>query len=468
MSSGSCTEGLDRVVRSEPDSRKRDLLKMSDMSTLTKALSLSKLTQPENASSFEIPPNRAPKLPRDHARHYEVQSDWHFFVAHLQDQESGERHAALLLLKGFSLAGPKHLRKDQLKDNSIELAQLNVTSKDGFVGGPEVLVPGSETTSLGRPFVMKHSEKYYMKSTGSDIFPMKVYANAPGACLDVTVTSKKEMFPQGENGFFGLSGAIGWGYYSYTNLLVSGTLKIGSKVLKVGGKGWFDHQWGTIGRMGSPLYRTLNYVSSVISKPKSMSGWNWFAIQLDNDVEFTTAYGNFWDKNGNVVVQDDNKPWYGKYSFADGTSKYVSSGVKIKVLRRTTSPHTGGSYPIEWEISEESQNLKVKMVAYTDDQFALRTDGTEYAENATTVSGTMGSRQVTGVGWGENVGFTSESRVLKSRMMAAGLPINSTAIKAISDAPGRTNRSRGLKGLAIAVVILMVLIYVKKCKKKSK
>ena len=56
-------------------------------------------------------------------------------------------------------------------------------------------------------------------------------------------------------------------YYSYTRLPTRGTIRLGAKTFEVSGASWLDREWST----------------SALGPEQS--GWDWFALQLDDGRE---------------------------------------------------------------------------------------------------------------------------------------------------------------------------------------
>jgi predicted secreted hydrolase len=104
------------------------------------------------------------------------------------------------------------------------------------------------------------------------------------------------------------------------------TLKVGDDILTVTGSGWFEHQWGdltTVARLG----------------------WDWFAIQLDDNQEIMLF-------NVNATETDDGDILVGS-SHADAqcqVSEIQADDVEITPLGEWTSPHTECTYPQGWNV----------------------------------------------------------------------------------------------------------------------
>lgn len=455
-----------RQASKDPYPEKAKLLTSVPGNSLEDARIISELASPWSALDYNVPANKKPVFPKDHGRHYDVQSDWYFFVCHLYEVNNKNNHyGVLVLMKGISVMGQRLLKKgESLEDVAVEIAQLNITSgpDNKFFGGKEIIVPATQTKQSVNPFYFETTENFKMQSTdkSGNPWPMFIKATDPtqGTSIDVFVKQQKPVFLQGKKGFVGLGGVLGWGYYSYTDLQVVGNLTVNGRQVNVTGKGWFDHQWGTVGTPHSKLLRTIEYYSSVFHKSKAFAGWGWFAVQLDNNIEYTTSFLNMFNTDGTIGnIKQKHKAFYGKYHYPDGTTKFVTEGVSVTVTK-TITDSTGAEYPTEWLIEEKSQKLKVVMTAFVENQIATRGDGSTYAENATVISGTMNGKAVKGVGWGENVGVETQQKLFSTQLKHASINPTTENITTLVEADHKVNRKRGIVALSVSILLLVLII----------
>jgi hypothetical protein len=82
------------------------------------------------------------------------------------------------------------------------------------------------------------------------------------------IESRNPPLPVGGTGFVVWGGGLeSTYYYSLTRLDIEGTLRVVDREYEVSGIGWMDHQWGNFaGAVGGQF-------------------WEWFSIQLENNVE---------------------------------------------------------------------------------------------------------------------------------------------------------------------------------------
>jgi predicted secreted hydrolase len=149
-------------------------------------------------------------------------------------------------------------------------------------------------------------------------------------------------------------------YFSRQRMDVEGTLIIDGESRQVTGEGWFDHQYGQL----------INVVAS---------GWDWFAIQLEDDREIMLFMGH-----------DATEVIGGTFTEADCTTRELTPEEVTVVSTGTwTSPHTGCEYPQGWEIDVAGEHFVIS--PYLADQEVVN-DFITYWEGASAVSGDASGR----------------------------------------------------------------------------
>jgi predicted secreted hydrolase len=127
-------------------------------------------------------------------------------------------------------------------------------------------------------------------------------------------------------------------YYSWPRQDAVGLLILDGEKIVLTGTGWFDHQWGDFFVLGKP------------------SGWQWFAIQLDDggSLMITEARGI----DGNIADT------YGTYMSTEGETKILkqeSSGIELTATGEWTSPSTDATYPSGWTLRIDSLDLSLTL-----------------------------------------------------------------------------------------------------------
>jgi predicted secreted hydrolase len=126
-------------------------------------------------------------------------------------------------------------------------------------------------------------------------------------------------------------------------------------------------------------------------------GWDWFSIQLDNQVELMLFYLRRAD--GSVDPYSS-----GTLIFPDGSTQTLDrEDFSITVTDDWHSPHSGATYPAGWQVSIPEQAIELTITPYLADQ-ELQVSFI-YWEGAVQVSGTMNGQMVRGNGYVELTGY---------------------------------------------------------------
>lgn len=124
-------------------------------------------------------------------------------------------------------------------------------------------------------------------------------------------------------------------YYSRPRMAALGTLTVNGEEFEVSGTAWFDHQWGE-------LARAID------------TGWDWFAIQLDDDREIML-----------FIVRADPGEALAGGTYTNSACESVEiepEEFEVTALGEWTSPHTGCTYPVGWTVSVLDLELTVTPV----------------------------------------------------------------------------------------------------------
>ncbi|MDX1481587.1 MAG: lipocalin family protein, partial [Woeseiaceae bacterium] len=157
-----------------------------------------------------------------------------------------------------------------------------------------------------------------------------------------------------------------------------GRLRLGNRRIEVQGASWLDREWS----------------SSALAADQQ--GWDWFALQFDDNTELM-----FYQIRRSDGSRDPMSA--GTRVEADGSSHYLRAGdVELTVLDHWDSP-AGGRYPAGWRLLVPRLDLDVRVVPVFADQ-ELDT-AVRYWEGAVDVNGRSGDRTVGGHGYVELTGY---------------------------------------------------------------
>lgn len=186
--------------------------------------------------------------------------------------------------------------------------------------------------------------------------------------IELFLKVKKKPFLHNGNGIFNLKNEKVY-YYSFTNLEAKGSITLNGKKIEVEGKAWMDHEWATFAGEKS---------------------WDWFSIQLDNDVE--------------IMIQNYN---HGEHTYfgmnqKNGKGKFAKDLI-LTPTKFWKSKFTGAEYPTSWKISIPSQKISLNIDAPLKNQ-EIMFGSLNYWEGPINVSGKIGKQKVKGEGFMELVG----------------------------------------------------------------
>lgn len=172
-------------------------------------------------------------------------------------------------------------------------------------------------------------------------------------------------------------------HYSITALRTIGQLEWEGKVHTVIGHSWLDREFGT-------------GISST-----SLQGWDWFSLALGNNVEVMISQIRHLSETTKVAD-------IGTIVFPNGTYHSLKPG-DFQIISTDTwkSPQTNASYPMGWELTVPSQDLKltVEPVMRAHEILAFGSTGVDYWEGPVIVSGRMNGDAIAGKGYVELVGY---------------------------------------------------------------
>ena len=119
-------------------------------------------------------------------------------------------------------------------------------------------------------------------------------------------------------------------YYSRENMLGEGTLTYDGKTENVAAQVWFDRQYGQL------------------LQAAFLIGWQWFAIQLDDDIQVM------------LFAYHDKKEHMGSISYSDGSTVALGADdFSVTILDHWKSPHTGRKYPSKWQAKFKNFDLLI-------------------------------------------------------------------------------------------------------------
>ncbi len=349
-------------------------------------------------------------FPRDHAAHPEYRQEWWYFTGNVQSTK-GKRLGYELTIFRFALKPPKQeivtsdftittdsgvpTTASSWRANHIYMAHLAVTDIDnkqfyyaekfsrdamGLAGANIIYRDRLEGDSRQLKVWLKD---WSIESVGDSVFPIQLHAKTDDIGISLVLNATKPIVLHGDGGLSvkGDNPGNASYYYSITKMVTVGSITINGQKTSVSGYSWLDREWST-----SQL------------EPEQ-EGWDWFALQLDDNREI--MFYSLRREDGSLDLNSA-----GTIVEEDGTSRKLAvNDVNIDVIRRWTSPHTNITYPSGWKINIPAESLELQVTPAVEDQEMNTT--IRYWEGAVKVSGKYKSNNkiVAGKGYVELAGY---------------------------------------------------------------
>ncbi|NCY17489.1 MAG: hypothetical protein EBX39_12185 [Actinobacteria bacterium] len=278
-------------------------------------------------------------FPRDHGPHWNIRNEWYYLACNcVTDKQEAVTILLAIIRRGtipFAIAKQNTIDpvdQTQLQivacEASVELpGNVYLTSTDAFDGTDtsrtlitmkaDPLFQWSVFSSTGRQYGLAYTQSVDSSGTtarysiqcgvSTDRFQIQLSLTAGDGS-----SNPPQFFLQGENGCAPCIDGVGYRYYSWPNLKVTGTVVVppstsgaGGTTYTLTGQGWLDHQWGS--RMQPFGYIDNLYLRAVTlltgQYPKTlMPQWDWFFMHLDNNMHITTAVLPSFGINGASVT----------------------------------------------------------------------------------------------------------------------------------------------------------------------
>ena len=298
---------------------------------------------------------------------YRVQ--WWYVTGHLFDDQGREFGYELTF---FVVYVQQRVFQSQFAPNNIYISHFAVSDVSG---NKLYFSDKADTGAYGFAGARDDRLKVWIDNTVLEGTVNNIHLKASDAdkAIDLTLESEKPIVLHGENGYSRKSETsplLASYYFSSTSLKTEGKLTIGTRVLSVKGKSWFDREISSRGLS------------------EHQAGWDWFSIQLDDNRELMLYL---------LRKKDETIDRYssGTFIYADGTYRHLSKDdFAVKILDHYTSQKTGAKYPALWEIKIPSEKVLLRIIPLIRDQeiLAYYSTGNYYWEGTCKVEGSAKGR----------------------------------------------------------------------------
>lgn len=315
-------------------------------------------------------------FPEDHGPHPDFRTEWWYVTGNLADAQ-GRRFGYQLTLFRLALSPQAPPADSAWRTNQIYMGHFALTDVEGErhygferFSRAAVGLAGAQAA----PFRV-WLEDWRLEGAADSPFPMRIRAAQEDSAIDLYLESAKPLVLQGEQGLSRKSAEPGNAsyYYSYTRLPTRGTLHLDGQSFAVSGASWLDREWST----------------SALGPQQS--GWDWFALQLEDGREL--MFYRLRLKEGGVDPLSS-----GVLVAVDGSTRPLRrEDVELKILDVWTSPKSGDRYPVRWALRVPGAALDLVVTPRVMDQ-EMRVS-VRYWEGAVVVEGRAGGQPASGQGY---------------------------------------------------------------------
>lgn len=327
-------------------------------------------------------PERAIELPRDTFAHNDVQTEWWYYTGHLESEESKF---------GFELV---FFKRQTALDRLGKIIPMRVLTPISYYAHFALTDINAKQFRYAHRRSLDGSRPAGAQTTCHDIWLDNwrvrelndhhiLTATMNKTQLELVLKPSKSIVKQGLDGLSYKDEGEASYYLSYTRMEASGELFIGEKHYQVTGSAWMDHEFGTW------------------TMKEKIQGWDWFALQLDNNQEIMAF----------LIRGIDGKPTkFSELTLIDSdgaTRRFALDEFSIIPTGEWTSPITNTSYPNGWKLYIPSLEAEFNIDPVLKCQ-ELDTRGSTmvvYWEGANIVTGKMLGKSISGKAYVELVGY---------------------------------------------------------------
>ena len=322
------------------------------------------------------------EFPRDYFNHPAYQTEWWYYSGNLRTNHGREFGFELALFR-LGIAFQKVAKSPWAMDN-IYMAHLALTNlaRKRFLYEERLNRSGPGIAGVSQADGRVWNGNWQVIWHGNT---QQLQAIADSFTLQLLLRPAKPLVLNGHNGFSEKAPGPGnaSNYFSFTRLNASGTVVLGERRYEVTGSSWMDHEFSTTPQ-GSPV-----------------AGWDWLAIQLNNDTEVMLYRVRL--KGGSVSSCSS-----GTYTDSKGHGHYLGiHGFVLTPARTWSSPRSPGRYPLQWSIAIPSLHLQLKATTPLKNQELVTGNSFSptYWEGAIRLKGELAGKPIAGVGYLEMTGY---------------------------------------------------------------
>jgi predicted secreted hydrolase len=328
-------------------------------------------------------PGRVWQFPADHGAHPDYQTEWWYWVGQLKSN-AGETFGYQLTFFRSALRRPDPKARSAWSLNTLYFAHLAISdpARNRFTFREKVGRGALGLSGAAVGHLKVWIDNWQAEQIGA-VFRLQARDGDTG--LDLALTPLKPPALHGEAGFSrkAVKTEAASYYYSIPHLKTEGRLTLGGRVLTVAGESWMDHEFFT-GAMAA-----------------SEVGWDWFALQLDDNREVMLYLLRH--RDGSLDPASS-----GTLIDPQGRTRHLKlADFRVKVTGVWKSPHSGAKYPAGWQIAIPGAGLDLTLTPTMADQ-EVRAGApaqVSYWEGQVKIGGQKEGRTISGHGYVELTGY---------------------------------------------------------------
>ncbi len=328
-------------------------------------------------------PDRALRFPRDHGAHPDLRTEWWYITGAV---EAGARPFGFQLTFFRTRVDATQAMVSDFAARQLVFAHAAVTDVQGRrlhhdqriarAGFGVALADTADTRVRLRDWhLAREDDGAYVARLPAGDFTLELRCTPTQPPLLQGVAGLSRKGPDPSQASY---------YYSVPQLATSGTITLEGRRHEVHGKAWLDHEW-----------------SEALMHPQAV-GWDWIGMNLD-DGSALTAF--------QLRRQDGSPLWDGgSFRAAGGPASIASQGqTRFTPQRRWTSPLTGASYPVEWQVQTPAGPYTVRAVLDNQELDSRASTGAVYWEGLSDLIDSTGRR--VGRGYLEMTGYAQRLKI---------------------------------------------------------
>ena len=313
------------------------------------------LGEPDHAGFVRAEVPRDFVFPLDHGPHNQYRSEWWYLTAALEDDEGREyglhfTQFRQALVPAPTGEGPWHSGQAYLGHLAVtDVASQAHLEAERFARGHPELAGVTSATRFEAVI-----EDWTLQ--GNALGPLNLTLSASESArvgVDLEIQQTGPIVLQGNRGLSEKGPGSASYYYSIPGLQIRGTLTVRGQEVAVTGLGWLDREWST----------------SVLDQ--SLSGWDWFSLQLDDQRSIMVFRlrrhdGRRDDYDHGLLVDPDRLNGQPVIGRGDPGVDILGPEDFSLTPRRYYQDALGVRWPVEWSLMIDEEEFLIR--ALLDDQ----------------------------------------------------------------------------------------------------